>query len=74
MRNSMSDDSQTLRNFSELLKRRRGAKRMRKFLWMVVLVLISMLVGVWVKTDWAAVTNLGMTLLDKAAAFYHSTI
>jgi hypothetical protein len=73
MRNATSDDSQTLTNFSELLRLRRGAERRSKFLWKTMLFSISLLLGVWVKTDWAFISDHGLALFDKVGVFFHST-
>jgi hypothetical protein len=40
---------------------------------MVVLILMSVLSGVWAKTDWPFISDRMLALFDKVGAFFHST-
>jgi hypothetical protein len=73
MRESTSDNSQTLSNYTELYKLRKSAARRSKFLSVTVLVLISVMLGVWVHAEWAVISARATTEFDKADAYVRST-
>ncbi|MGA2088018.1 MAG: hypothetical protein ABSG66_03775 [Stellaceae bacterium] len=69
---STPDDTHTLRQSSELLRFRKGAARRSKVLSMTVLVLASLLVGVWMHADWAMISARATTALNKADSYIHN--